>query len=74
MVIFASGALFLGIFIRSEAELSLNVLEIRDGKLKWIVLAAIQCTPMQCRGGECYLKPQLNAATSAFSMEKMEWE
>lgn len=38
MVIFASEVLFLGVFMMSEAEALRNVLEIRDGKLKWMVL------------------------------------
>ena len=69
--IFASEALIFGIHIMSELKLSLNVLEIRDGKLKWIVLAAIQCRQANAmQRGKCYFKPQLNVATSSFPMEK----
>lgn len=65
-MIFASEALFLGIFIMSEAEAALNVLEIRDGKLKWIVLATIQCKQASAvQRGEMLFK-----ITTAFSMEK----
>lgn len=59
-MIFASEALFLGIFICLKLKLALSVLEISNGKLKWIVLAAIQCrqaSAMQI-GGK-YLKSQL---------------